>query len=147
MSAPAPAPGETSLTALLSTLQLSIDPRTFVFLTLPPSQSAPPSLFVQMSFHEAEGLTIITTQDSAASHNLEYTFPSKMITLNIHSSLEAVGFMAAISRQLTAFGIGANPVSGYFHDHCFVPLGKEDEAIRVLSGLAEQAKMKQTRQS
>lgn len=146
-TAPAPAPGETSLAALLSTLQLSLNPETFVFLTLPPSQSPPSSLFMQMSFRESEGLTVITTQDSAASHNLECTFPSKMITLNIHSSLEAVGFMAAVSAQLTKYNIGANPVSGYFHDHCFVPLGKEEEAMKVLSELAEEAKMKQSHQS
>ncbi|CZR61101.1 related to COG3602 family protein [Phialocephala subalpina] len=150
MSAPAstPAPGETSLAALLSTLKLSLDPRTFVFVTLPPSELPPTSsLFVQMSFQEAEGLTIITTQESAASHGLEYTFLSKMITLNIHSSLEAVGFMAAISAQLTKHNIGANPVSGYFHDHCFVPLGKEEEAMKVLLELAEEAKMKPSHQS
>jgi len=147
MSTPAPAPGETSLSALLSTFQLSLNPETFVFLTFPPSQSPPLSLFIQMSFQESEGLTIITTQDSAASQNLEYTFPSRMITLNIHSSLEAVGFMASISTHLTKYGIGANPVSGFFHDHLFVPLGKEQEAIRVLSALATEAKMKQSQQS
>jgi hypothetical protein len=147
MSTPAPAPGETSLSALLLTLQLSLDSKTFVFLTFPSTQSPPPSLFVQMSFQESEGLTIITTQESAALHKLECTFPSKMITLNIHSSLEAVGFMAAISTQLTKHGIGANPVSGFFHDHCFVPLGKEQEAIRVLSELAAEAKMKKSQQS
>lgn len=147
MSTATPAPGETSLAALLSTLQLSLDPKTFVFLTFPPTQSPPPSLFIQMSFQESEGLTIITTQESATSQNLEYTFPSKMITLNIHSSLEAVGFMAAISTQLTKYGIGVNPVSGFFHDHCFVPLGKEAEATKILSELAAEAKMKQSQRS
>ncbi len=89
-----------------------------------------------MSFREAEGLTVISTRESAASHNLEYTFLSRMITLNIHSSLEAVGFMAAISSQLTKYKIGANPVSAYFHDHLLVPLGKEDEAMKGLAELA-----------
>jgi len=93
-----------------------------------------------MSFREAEGTTIITTQESADSYGLEYTFPSKMITLNIHSSLEAVGFMAAISTRLMEKGIGVNPVSGYFHDHCFIPLGKEMEAMKALQELAEEAK-------
>ena len=65
-----------------------------------------------------------------------------MITLNVHSSLEAVGFMAAISAKLAEKGIGCNPISGYFHDHCFVPAGKEDEAMKVLGELAAQAKQK-----
>ncbi|KAH7383625.1 ACT domain-containing protein [Cadophora sp. MPI-SDFR-AT-0126] len=137
-----PAPGETSLAALLSTLKTALNPETFVFLTLPNGQSPPPSLFVQMLFREAEGLTVITTQESAEAHKLEYIFPSKMITLDIHSSLEAVGFMAAVSAKLTESGIGVNPVSGFFHDHCFVPLGKEQEALKVLETLARDSRSK-----
>ena len=62
-----------------------------------------------------------------------------MITLNVHSSLEAVGFIAEVGRKLTEKGIGANPVSGLFHDHCFVPVGREVEALQVLGRLAEDA--------
>jgi hypothetical protein len=65
-----------------------------------------------------------------------------MITLNVHSSLEAVGFMAAISTKLAENGIGVNPVSGYYHDHCFVPLGKANEAMKVLQDLATEAQNK-----
>jgi len=93
-----------------------------------------------MLFHELEGLTIITTLESATSHNLQYTFPSRMITLNVHSSLEAIGFIAAVSEKLTEKGIGVNPVSGFFHDHCFVPVGREVEALDVLEKLADEAK-------
>lgn len=63
-----------------------------------------------------------------------------MITLDIHSSLEAVGFMAAVSAKLTESGIGVNPVSGFFHDHCFVPLGREKEALEVLEILARDSR-------
>ena len=63
-----------------------------------------------------------------------------MITLNVHSSLEAIGFIAAVSEKLTEKGIGVNPVSGFFHDHCFVPVGREVEALDVLEKLADEAK-------
>lgn len=63
-----------------------------------------------------------------------------MVTLNVHSSLEAVGFMAAVTRKLTERGIGCNPVSGYFHDHLFVPQGREEETLEVLSEMAAAAK-------
>jgi uncharacterized protein len=40
-----------------------------------------------------------------------------MITPNVHSSLEAVGFIfARVASKLAERGIGANPVSGFFHD-------------------------------
>lgn len=139
MATQSAAPGETSLTTLLSTLKLTLNPETFVFATLPDLKTPPPHLQIQMSFREAEGTTIITTQESADTYGIEYTFPCKMITLNVLSSLEAVGFMAAISAKLTEKGIGVNPVSGYYHDHCFIPLGKEDEAMRALQDLATEA--------
>jgi hypothetical protein len=88
-----------------------------------------------MSFLEAEGLTIITTPEAAAAHGLTFTFPCRMITLNVHSSLEAVGFMAVVAGKLSGRGIGANPVSGFWHDHVFVPEGREGEAMTVLEGI------------
>ena len=59
-----------------------------------------------------------------------------MITLEIHSSLQAVGFLAAVTARLAAADMGANPVSGYFHDHLFVPEDRSEEAMRILSELA-----------
>ncbi|KAI4259549.1 MAG: hypothetical protein L6R42_004534 [Xanthoria sp. 1 TBL-2021] len=135
-----PTPGELSLSRLLCTLRLSVHPDTFVFLTFPSVGSPPPqTLFQQMAFREAEGLTVITTSQSAKDHHLKPTFPCRMITCEVHSSLEVVGFMAAISKSLTERGIGANPVSGFYHDHLFVPEGKEVEALMALEELAKEA--------
>ena len=133
------APGETSLPRLLSTLQLSVHPSTFVFLNFPPSIGPPPRLVQHMIFHEVEGLTVITTLASALEHGLDYTFPSRMITCNVHSSLQAVGFIAKISQVLTEKDIAMNPVSGFYHDHLFVPAGREQDAIAALGSLITQA--------
>ena len=65
-----------------------------------------------------------------------------MITLTVHSSLEAVGFLAAITARLAAAGISVNAVSGFYHDHLFVPEHKADEALHHLQNMhdpAEQA--------
>jgi ACT domain len=62
-----------------------------------------------------------------------------MITLNVHSSLEAVGFIAYVAGKLAERGIGTNPVSGFWHDHVFVPVGREGEAMAVLEGIAREA--------
>lgn len=60
-----------------------------------------------------------------------------MITCEVHSSLEAVGFLAVIAATLRDLGMGVNPVSGYYHDHLFVPEGREWEAVGALKALAK----------
>lgn len=85
---------------------------------------------------------MITTLESAQDHSYEeqqYTFPCRMITCNVHSSLEAVGFMSKLTVVLAQRGIGCNPVSGYFHDHLFVSEDKSQEALAALEGLAAEA--------
>ena len=140
---PAQALGERNLQTLLSSLTTTLQPDTFVFITIPDGATSigalPPSLDARMAFQEAEGLTIVTTRTLAVSHGLQYSFPSRMITLNVHSSLEAVGFMARVASKLTEKGIGANPVSGFFHDHLFVAEGHADEAVAALKDLADEA--------
>ena len=89
-----------------------------------------------MIFEETEGTTFIVLKSEAETHGLDYQFPCRMITLNIHSSLEAVGFMARITTELAKHDMGVNPVSGFFHDHLFVPDGREQDAIEILKRLA-----------
>jgi len=62
-----------------------------------------------------------------------------MITLTVHSSLEAVGFLAAITGRLAEAGISVNAVSAYYHDHLFVAEHRADEALRLLQSMSKQA--------
>jgi hypothetical protein len=57
----------------------------------------------------------------------------------VHSSLEAVGLIATISAALAREGVSANVVSGFFHDHVFVPVGREAVAMGVLEGVMRDA--------
>ena len=135
----AAAQGETSLSTLLATLRATLHPSTYVFITFLPPAPLPETLYKQLLFREAEGITIISTLDSAKEHNIaNYAFPCRMITCEVHSSLEAVGFMAVIASRLAEMGMGANPVSGFFHDHLFVPVGREEEAMECLEELAKE---------
>lgn len=79
---------------------------------------------------------MIVTEDQAEAAGLAGTFRCRMITLNIHSSLEAVGFLAAITARLAAAGMGVNPVSAFYHDHLFVPADRAGEAMEVLRELS-----------
>ncbi|KAL6916899.1 hypothetical protein ACHAPO_006756 [Fusarium lateritium] len=135
-------PGELSLSKLLSTLTSTLHPTIYVFATYADLSKLPPLSETQMLFKESEGVTAIVSKEYAESHSMDYFFPCKMISLNVTSSLEAVGFMAVIATKLAAKGIGCNPVSGFYHDHIFVPLGREDESSEVLAQIAAENKNK-----
>ncbi len=81
-------------------------------------------------------MTLIVLQEQAAAAGLRPTFPSRMITLRVASSLEAIGFLAAITAELAQAGIAVNPVSAFHHDHLFVPEDRAEEAMTILRGMA-----------
>lgn len=126
--------GETDLALLIAGMNPRLDPELYVFATMPSDVSAPPEAL--MTFREAEGLTLILPQDAARRLGLHGIFPSRRITLEIHSSLEAVGFMAAIASRLAGAGIGVNPVAAFHHDHLFVPADRAGAAMDLLRELA-----------
>ncbi len=125
--------GETNLAALLAGMRPALQPGVFVFCTLPDGNREPANISPVMMFKESEGLTLILREEEAQQAGLTAQFRCRMITLEIHSSLDAVGFLAAITTRLAAAGMGVNPVSGYFHDHLFVPEDRADEAMRILA--------------
>lgn len=66
-------------------------------------------------------------------------FPCRLITLEVHSSPEAVGFLAVILPALARAGVGVNPVSDFFHDHLFVPANRAEDTLAILERLAKEA--------
>src|SRR5579872_499857 len=104
--------GETDLARLLHSMQPELQPGEFVFCT---TAHPPPSAIEAICiFRESEGTTLICRREEAERHGILFAFPCRMITLNIHSSLEAVGFLAEIAGALARRGIGVNVVSGYY---------------------------------
>jgi len=87
------------------------------------------------TFLEKEGMTVIIAKNTADEQNLFYDSIFNKITLEVHSSLEAVGLTAAISKVLTSYNISANVVAGFYHDHIFVPKDKADLALKALKEL------------
>ena len=75
---------------------------------------------------EAEGITLVRPGEGWAR-----------ITLDIHSSLDAVGLTARVSAALAERGISANIIAALNHDHVFVPWDRRDEALAALRGLAQ----------
>lgn len=132
--------GETDLKKLLASMTPELLPGVHVFVTLAPGVPVPETLEPVMQFREREGTTLIVLEHEAKAAGLEGVFPGRMITLNIHSSLEAVGFLAAITTRLATAGMGVNPVSAFYHDHLFVPADRAGEAIVILESLAQESR-------
>ncbi|MDQ2633933.1 MAG: ACT domain-containing protein [Pseudomonadota bacterium] len=130
-------PGEIDLPKLIASMSPELVPGVFVFATLPPGEQRPAGIDPVMTFREREGETLILSEEQAGAAALASTFRSRMITLNVHSSLDAVGFLAAVTARLAAAGMGVNPVSAYFHDHLFVPADRAEEALSILQALAD----------
>ena len=99
--------------------------------------SLPAGLVPFCTVREEEGLTVVVERSDAERLRLPYTFESRLITLSVHSSLEAVGFIAVISRTLAQAGIPCNAIAGYCHDHIFVPVDRAEEAMTLLNEIAD----------
>lgn len=136
-------PGMRDLKLLLSSMTPTLDPSTYVFCTATTDRLSEIAKIddVQMLFREAEGWTTILPQHHQVSElAIESAFPCKKVTLNVHSSLDAVGFIASIGKRLAELEIGVNPVSGFYHDHLFIPTGREDDVMKALRAIAEEAR-------
>ncbi len=76
----------------------------------------------------------------ADKNNISYDMLYNKITLEVHSSLEAVGLTAAFATALCAENISANVIAGYYHDHIFVSTKLSHKAVQTLEKLSKQWK-------
>lgn len=124
--------GETSLEVLLKSMQPVLRDGEYVFCTVNQKLEDLIQLDPVSFFQEDEGITLILLRTSADRVALSYNSSFRMITLSVHSSLEAVGFMAAITTKLSEHNISVNPISAYYHDHLFVLTNQSSRAIELL---------------
>ncbi|MET3841242.1 ACT domain-containing protein [Bradyrhizobium sp. OAE829] len=129
--------GERDLATLLQNMKPEMHDGVFVFCSIPADKEIPATLRPVHLFREREGTTLVMRREEAASAGLPYQFASRLITLTVHSSLEAVGFLAAITGRLAEAGISVNAVSAYYHDHLFVPEHTADEALQLLQEISK----------
>jgi len=132
--------GEMDLSRLLEGMTPVVMDGDYVFCTVPGGKygdhlSSEPFAAVA----EAEGLTLVLSRAMADMHGMAYGSVFRLITLSVHSSLDAVGLTAAVSTVLAEHGITANVIAGFFHDHIFVPRESADLAIMALHRLATSA--------
>ncbi|MCE5250946.1 ACT domain-containing protein [bacterium] len=127
--------GERELSRLLAAMKPELRDGEFVFCAVTPEALEELCIEPVGWFREREGITLIVERNAADSAGLKYGCVMRMITLTVHSVLEAVGFLAAITKRLAEAGISVNPVSAFYHDHLFVPSEKAPAALKMLDEL------------
>lgn len=126
--------GEADLETLLNGLAPVLDPEVYVYVQLPRADEFI-GLFPLMLFNETEGVTGIVPLSKAEAGNVDYQFECRWITLSVHSALHAVGLISTVSEAMEDAGIPCNVVSAFHHDHIFVPVGREEDALAAISQL------------
>ena len=129
---------EIDLNTLLRTMAPVLSPDVFVYASVD-SISSLKEIEPICTFAEAEGLSIIVEREQAERAHLSSILEVRMITLTVHSDLEAVGFIARISAVLAKAHIPCNVVSACFHDYIFVPSELAQTALYLLIALTETA--------
>ena len=128
--------GEVDLQKLIKGMKPELNKGEYVYC-LADSKERAIALDPLCYFLEKEGGTIILSKEKADAMQLPYTITFAWITLAVHSSLEAVGLTAAVSKSLTEANISCNVVAAFYHDHIFVPIKDSGRAMNVLQKLTE----------
>jgi uncharacterized protein len=128
--------GETELKKLIAEMHPALGESEYVFCSVKPEDADHLPFTPRGIFREPEGNTLIITERQARDSNLPFESTWACITLTVHSSLLAVGFLAAILDRLAQAGISVNPVSAYYHDHLFVPWESRRKAMDALEELS-----------
>ena len=113
--------GIKDLDILLSNMEPVLDKRDFVFCSFP-----------TFDWDKMRELNPVGFFQEKEGKDMDCQSVYGLITLNVHSSLDAVGLTAAFSAKLTEKNISANVIAAYYHDHIFVPKEKAEQALNAI---------------
>ncbi len=122
--------GEKNLQKLIAGMNPRLRDTEYVFATADITWASIADFDPVCAFQEKEGKTLILEKHKAEKAGISYNYTCRMITLEIHSALEAMGFLASITQRLAENNLSVNVVSGYYHDHLFVA---KDSVAQVMS--------------
>ena len=128
--------GETNLSTLLKGMKPEVKQGEFVFCSIDSFSMALADISPIGIFHEDEGTTLIISRLHANEADLKYDSEYKMITLTLHSDLNAIGFIAKITERFAKKNIAVNVISAFHHDHLFVQENDLKDALWELRMLS-----------
>lgn len=132
--------GEDDLDVLCCRMSPSLHATSYVYCCVQAGAVPPHVLALALgTFQETEGMTLILPRDQARAAGLVFDAEWALVTLQVHSSLEAVGFIAAVSQALAQARVPCNVVSAYYHDHLLIPFSMREQAMQVLGALTLRA--------
>jgi hypothetical protein len=123
--------GESDLASMLETLSVSRRPGTFVVSSSQNQVGVGDG--VHATIVENEGVSVVADLGAANENGWAYDFECAWLTVDVHSSLDAVGLTAAVAERLASRGIACNVLAGFYHDHLLVAVDRADEAIASLT--------------
>lgn len=127
--------GEKNIDILIQNMKPVLNDGDYVFVSVLTTEKIDSNKIISQ-MKEKEGITLILPKTDAEHYKLPYDYVASWITLNIHSSLEAVGLTAAFSSALAKNNISCNVIAGYYHDHIFVDKRDGSKAMTVLNKLS-----------
>lgn len=127
--------GEKNLAVLIQNMEPVLNTGEYVFCTVENLGRIQDIEKILFFFRETEAVTIVLEKNIADEWSLDYSYISSWITLNIYSSLEAVGLTAAFANALKKENISCNVVAAYFHDHIFVAVKDAEKAMDAIEAL------------
>ena len=96
--------GETNLGILLRSMAPALQAGEYVFCTIPGANYGDHAELAPVaSYREREGLTLVVPRENADAKGIDYGSVFRAITLNVYSSLDAVGLTAAISHYFSGW--------------------------------------------
>ncbi|MFO0971146.1 MAG: ACT domain-containing protein [Candidatus Saccharimonadales bacterium] len=128
--------GEKDLAIILRSIAVSCDDKEYIYCATNSYDKVADLLPDSVGlFKENEATTVIILKELLQDDDVQRSGSYAKLTIDVHTSLEAVGLTAAMAKVLTKYGISANVVAAYYHDHIFVPYELKDQAIKALSSL------------
>ena len=127
--------GESDLNKLIKGLSPKLNDGEYVFTSIKNIELLNTSEVI-CTFKEKEGFTLILERSRADQLGLRYNFIASWITLEVHSSLNAVGLTSLFTTELADNGISCNVIAGYYHDHIFVSTKDSPKTLGILKHLS-----------